>query len=290
MPLPCIAALSVDLSALADSVGAPSSFRLLPMGRFRASDGSGRPEGLKEGWRLTPGSAARVAALLASKHNLHVIDYEHQTLATEKNGQPAPAAGWIGQLTVRDDGLYATGVEWTERAAKMIAQKEYRYISPVFTYDQKSGDVLKVLHAGLTNVAGLDGLTDLAALAARFSIDLKEENESMKELLKALGLSESATEAEALAALKAIKDTQAGEVAALRAAPPDPGKYVGVAVMEALKSELAVAGTELAALKAEKLSAEVDVIVKEALTEILTQAYLLAALRAMDETQTEAGK
>lgn len=37
---------------------------------------------------------------LASKHTSHkagdlVIDYEHQTLNKEKNGQPEPAAGWF---------------------------------------------------------------------------------------------------------------------------------------------------------------------------------------------------
>jgi phage I-like protein len=236
------------------------------MGRFRAGDGSGRPERLPEGWNLTPQGAARLAARFEARKNRLVIDYEHQSFATEKNGQPAPAAGWVGRLDVRADGLYADDVEWTARAAKMIADKEYRYISPVFLHDPKTGDVRALLNAALVNLPGLDGLTDLAALAAQVPIeDFEEEETPMKELLKALGLTERASEAEALDALKAIRDAQTGEIAALKAASPDPSKYVGIAVMEALKTELTAAGTELAALKAEKLAAEVDAVVKDAL-------------------------
>jgi len=41
----------------------------------------------------------------------YVIDYHHQTLLAEKNGQPAPAAGWFDALEWREgDGLYAIDV------------------------------------------------------------------------------------------------------------------------------------------------------------------------------------
>ena len=32
-----------------------------------------------------------------------VIDYEHQTLNSLWNGQPAPAAGWIKELEIREN-------------------------------------------------------------------------------------------------------------------------------------------------------------------------------------------
>ena len=61
------------------------------------------------------------------------IDYEHQTLGgtySSPNGQ-APAAGWIKSLRSEPGiGLLAE-IEWTEQARKMIAAKEYRYLSPV---------------------------------------------------------------------------------------------------------------------------------------------------------------
>jgi len=223
-------------------------------------------------WRINQAIAGRVIAAFSAQQP-PVIDYEHQTLHAEINGKPAPAAGWIGKLEAKGDGLYAVDVEWTAQAAEMIAARQYRYISPVFSYDKHTGRVLAIAHAALTNFAGLDGLTDLAAmsaLAAKFSLVVQPEEEMpMKALLAALGLPETATEAEALAALSALKTAHTGELAALRGAmqttPPDPAKYVEVATLTAVRGELATATTELAALKAEKAQAEIDKVIADGL-------------------------
>lgn len=142
-----IAALSVSLTAGA----APSEIRLLPVGRFAASDGSGRPAGIPAGWLLDEPAAAALIAQAALRAADFVIDFEHQTLHKEANGQPAPAAGWFKALQFRPgDGLYATDVRWTPRAAAMIAAGEYKYISPVFNY-APDGRVLALGPAALTN-------------------------------------------------------------------------------------------------------------------------------------------
>jgi phage I-like protein len=66
----------------------------------------------------------------------YVIDYEHQTLRSAKNGLPAPASGWFKKLEWREGvGLFAVDVEWTDAAAAAIDAGEYRFISPVFLYD-----------------------------------------------------------------------------------------------------------------------------------------------------------
>ncbi|MNZ94279.1 Mu-like prophage I protein [compost metagenome] len=53
----------------------------------------------------------------------------------------------------------------------MIEAGEYRYLSPVFSYDPKTGDVLDLHHVGLTNYPALDGMAALPALAAaRFGL------------------------------------------------------------------------------------------------------------------------
>jgi phage I-like protein len=256
---PLFAALSVALAAGAP----PSEIRLLPAGRFRAADGSGRPEGIAEGWLLDDAAAARLVGQASARASDYVIDYEHQTLLSGKNGQPAPAAGWYKRLDWRPgDGLYAVGVRWVARAAALIAAGEYRYLSPVFSYD-RAGRVLALGPAALTNNPGLDGLTDLsrAALSAYFP-----EEMPMKELLKALGLAETATEAEALVALASVKSAHQGELAALKAVAPDPAKYVEVATLTAVQGELSAARTELATIKAAQHAAEVDGVVAEALT------------------------
>lgn len=141
--------------------GAEKTIRLLPAGIFRAIDG--RPVGLP-GWQLPTGSAAAIVRAAASRSDDFVIDYEHQTLQAAKNGQPAPAAGWFKKLEWREgQGLFAVDVRWTARATAMIKAGEYRYISPVFGFDSKTGAVQYIQSAAITNFAALDGLTDIAA-------------------------------------------------------------------------------------------------------------------------------
>lgn len=184
--------------------------QLFPAGEFRSSDG--RPEDCAH-WVLNESLAQQVIAHLSSRQNKIVIDYEHQTLLTEKNGQPAPAAGWWkGSDTVwTPAGMFAQNVEWTETARKMIAGDEYRYISPVFAYDKKTGAVLQVLNAALTNNPALDGMNQVAlAAASRLIVQAstqpspeKTMNEELLKLLrKLLGLADDATEADVLAALQ----------------------------------------------------------------------------------------
>jgi len=139
-------------------------FRILPAGVFRAKDG--RPQHLP-GWKIDAEIAQRVIAASATTDEL-VIDYEHQTINAEKNGQPAPAAGWFKRMVWREGaGLFAVDVQWTDKARAMIAAGEYRHISPVFPYNAVSGEVLKIVGLGLTNNPALPGLTNLAALRAR---------------------------------------------------------------------------------------------------------------------------
>lgn len=118
--------------------------------------------------------AARLIAKAVALTTDLVIDYEHQTLNSAENGQPAPAAAWFkGKALVWREGfgLFATQVNWTGNAASMIAAKEYRYLSPVFSYNKQTGEVLELHHVGLTNFPALDGMSSLPALAAaRFSL------------------------------------------------------------------------------------------------------------------------
>lgn len=142
---------------------AGKEIRIMPAGVFRANDG--RPAGLP-GWRIDAAIAARIVADLASRDEL-VIDYEHQSLLAKQNGHPVPAAGWFGRVAWREgQGLFAVDVKWTAKARQMIAASEYRYISPVFTYNDATGEVDRLLNISLTNTPGLNSLTDLAGLSS----------------------------------------------------------------------------------------------------------------------------
>ena len=94
------------------------------------------------------------------------IDYEHQSFDrfnTRGDGL-RPAAGWIGGLEVRDDGLWAVNVTWTERAAELLRSGEYRYFSPViFWTDEDHGDLAALGPVALTNDPAMRGVRPLAA-------------------------------------------------------------------------------------------------------------------------------
>lgn len=86
-------------------------------------------------------------------------------------------------------------------------------------------------------------------------------NETLKKLLAALGLPEKTAEADALTAVAALKtqsEAAAAEIVALKAASPDPAKFVPVETMKALQ-------TEVAALTARITGGEVDSLVKAAI-------------------------
>lgn len=143
-------------------------FRILPAGLFRAQDGSGRPEGIA-GWVMNSTIAWRIIASLAARDDV-LIDYEHQSIQATERGVPAPAAGWFKRAEWREgDGLYAVDARWTAKAAAMIAAKEYRFISPVFLFDKRTGEVEKIVSIGLVNQPALAGLTDLAAASAAYA-------------------------------------------------------------------------------------------------------------------------
>ncbi|MDT3707472.1 MAG: phage protease [Thiobacillus sp.] len=224
--------------------------QLTPAGLFKARDG--RPAGIA-GWKLDAQTALKVAARAAARKTPFVIDYEHQTLATEKNGQPAPAAGWFKTLEWRDGaGLFATDVEWTAKAKAHIEAGEYKFISPVFGYDPKTGDVLQVEMAALTNTPALDGMDAVAALAQDFfnrsQEPTHEKDRPMKALANLLGLAEDATEADisaAIVALKAKTTEHETTIAALKTQAPDPAKFVPVETVTALQGQVAALTTRL---------------------------------------------
>lgn len=205
-----IAALTAKLSA---NAGQSSSVRiqLLPFGRFRSS-ADNRPTDA-EHWILDDTNGFAIAQQANARINDLVIDYEHQTLYKEQNGQPAPAAGWIESVVyISGKGLFAD-VVWTNKAASMIQAKEYRYISAVFIYDS-NGYVLKLLHAAITNCPALDGMDELIAACSQF-FTTKEDNEmeEYKKLLRALFKMPDASDAQLQAALSALVKEQPKEVA-----------------------------------------------------------------------------
>ncbi|WP_440410637.1 phage protease [Neorhizobium petrolearium] len=169
--------------------------RLIPAGTFSGRDGRG-PYHAGD----LP-SLQQIAALTQRYHGPTeiLVDYEHQSLNAEKNGKPAPAAGWIKEVQARADGLYGR-VEWTANASAAIEAKEYRYLSPVY-FHTKDGKILALQNAALTNSPNLN-LPEVTAHSI-FSATANTEV-SMKKVLAALGLSEGTGEYDVLAAINSL--------------------------------------------------------------------------------------
>lgn len=260
-----------------------TSVQLLPDGLFKATDG--RPFDVPSGqWLMNDAAWQSIQAAAKAKVNDFHFDYEHQTLNTEKNGQPAPAAGWFKGAALRyvpGQGLFADPVDWTPKASAHIEAKEYRYISAVFSYSKTTGQVLELLHVALTNQPALDGMRAIAALKSSYSGTPTNGDNTMNEellrLLAALGISAEGVNLEDAAAVKALIDkaiaahkeqtdkatAAATEVVALKAKPTgiDPSQFVPVAAFNELQVQVAAlskqAGTDAVAELLEKEKAKI---------------------------------
>ena len=219
---------SISIALMSEQAGVHTAWvHLVPAGRFDGIDGRGP-------YRLT--DPARVVAETrqrAGKRKM-VIDYEHQSINSQKNGKPAPAAGWIVGMEVREDGIWGL-VEWTETAAAHIAKREYRYISPVFRH-LKDGTITSIDNAALTNSPNLDQLVALNRAGATMENDLASK---LAAAAKLLGLPETAGQADIQAKFAELS-TLASEIASLtgdqsfaaQSANPDPTRFVPIGDFE----------------------------------------------------------
>ena len=83
--------------------GVPREVKILPLGRVQSMKGT---------FEVDDESCRTIMAQFKGRHLDLVIDYEHQTLHKEANGQPAPAAGWMHGLRWIEEPLLK--VVWLE--------------------------------------------------------------------------------------------------------------------------------------------------------------------------------
>ena len=269
-------------------------YQLLPVGPFKARDG--RPFDVPGGhWQLDKTIATTLINRAKALGQDILIDYDHQTLNVEKTGKEAPAAGWYNgdEIEWREgQGLFIKP-RWTERAAALVAAKEYRFLSAVFPYDAQ-GRPLELRMTAITNDPGVVGMQALAALSAlpasqpgQLANPSKETsmNELLKKLLAKLGieltgdptdeqLQKALTELDSLQAsakkapeLEAALSAEKTALAALKAqttsvqqgAQVDLAQFVPVATYNALV-------TQVAALTAQVDTTDAATLIKEART------------------------
>jgi phage I-like protein len=204
----------------------------------------------------------QVALNSITRLSLLPVDENHSTDLSAPKGGASPAFGWLKNLCADESGAVWADVEWTERGRDAIAKKEYRFISPVFLHN-KEGEINCILRAALTNSPNLN----LPALNSERLENINEERKFMnKELLAALGLPETATEAEALAAVKSLNASkpQAADVQTDRSSV-DLTAYAPRADLNAMEARALAVEKQLAELNAAQLKKDSEAAVDEAI-------------------------
>src|SRR5581483_4205297 len=112
----------------------------------------------------------------------------------QPRGAPSPARGWITAIEARADGVWGK-VEWSATGKQLLAERAYRFISPVLQV-LKDGTVVSILRASLVNTPNLRGMAALNA--TEINMDL------LAQLRSVLGLKDDADAAAVIAKVKAL--------------------------------------------------------------------------------------
>ncbi|RGC59350.1 hypothetical protein DW690_17080 [Dorea longicatena] len=180
-----------------DLSGVPEVIRVLPKGHVSSTKGD---------FEVDDRDIAGIIQQFKARRLDLVIDYEHQTLSDVQ----APAAGWIKDLYPGEDALMAR-VEWTKKGREYIANKEYRYLSPVVLV-KKADQHAAVFHsAALTNTPAITGMF---AIINSDALSIEEEEEPRMELsalIELLGLEEGTAEEDVLKRIKELTQQAAEE-------------------------------------------------------------------------------
>ncbi|MFR1369493.1 hypothetical protein BEI59_17355 [Eisenbergiella tayi] len=166
---------SVDVSSV------PEEIRILPLGTVESRKGT---------FEVNEESVRRIIDGFRERRLDLVIDYEHQTL---ENVQ-APAAGWIKDIYKAENALVAK-VEWTERAKQYLANKEYRYLSPVVMVNKSNKQAIELHSVALTNTPAIDGMFPIVNSIGADASPSSESKDILKMIKELLGL-DAGTDAE----------------------------------------------------------------------------------------------
>ena len=200
-------------SVVRDTAGIPVAWRVLKVGPWTLSQ-----NGVAYSGEIVKEHLKSIADWYALKGEQIPLDSEHALKAiadalgtTEADprviavfpGGKGPC-GW-GALELRADGdeLWFQSTKITDALGEAFKQGMIKYFSPVIR-GLKEGQ-LRITSMSHVSVPGINGLPSLT-LAAETAATNPERIQTMNEILKALGLPETATPAEALAAVNALKE------------------------------------------------------------------------------------
>lgn len=147
----------------------------------------------------------RVMAAAEEWGNEYSLDYGHASVASGLFGPADPAnahkaAGWF-RPELRGYELWARGVSWTPTAARMLANREYRYMSPAFDAESFTDSkgvsrkrIVRLLNVALTNMPATHGLEPLVASQDLSAFGGAERTTTMQRQIVINGIIESIVE------------------------------------------------------------------------------------------------
>lgn len=196
------------------------------------------------------------------------IDFEHESEFTMLLGAK-PARAWIEAVEARPAGLFGK-VEWLPDAVAALKAKAYRYISPTF-WREADGITARLMKAAALVSSPALGMPAIASASP------SQDASMLKDLLAQLGLAETASAGDAVAAIAKL---QAG----------DPTKFVPLAQHEATCAALASAQGEIDTAKKAAQAALCATLVGDAIkagkiAPAAKDQYLALAAAAFDQTK-----
>lgn len=238
--------LPLGSSAEGAAVTPPEWMKVMPAGTFKGVDGRG------------PYSNSNPDAVVAASNQdgrPAPVDYNHQTVFAVLNGASSPAAAWIDRFENRGGEIWAH-VDWNADGAKAVASKDYRFISPTFRHDTKTGEIQRIVSVALVNNPNI---AELPAIASQTGDTM---DELLQALRTALGLSNDADQAAILAACRSsatetasalqplavelglavnasVADIATAARTKLATGAPDPAKFVPMAAFAELQGQVA---------------------------------------------------
>lgn len=118
------------------------------------------------------------------------------------------AFGWF-KPDAREDGLYATGIEWTSAGSAALQAREFRFFSPAILLDDESGRVMELINVALTNIPATRGQAPLVASAVVPPTQPKpKEQQNMSVLLQLLAVL-AVSEEQAVERVRNLRDLDA---------------------------------------------------------------------------------
>lgn|GEM_PF-3348239 len=170
--------LSVALDA---SGGPPREIKLFGLGRTKTQKGD-----------VVYNAHAREVVKLAAEtdgRDLLPTDIAHGMLNPFSPPQSHASVAWW-RLDAREDGVYASDIDWTPEGAELLASRKFRFFSPAVSIDQKTRELTGVVNFALTNIPATRGQKPLVADITDHTdpVITHEGNPMLEEILKALGV------------------------------------------------------------------------------------------------------